>query len=137
MVKSAPKIKPHGSPSKNNIRRTSNPKTPQEQIHAIGDDLEAAIKGYIPVLIMEGALDRRNLRQVLGSGGPELELFKEEFEKIYPNAAVKGEESKEKRDKNSAPVLDKVSRDSTVNYNLPKDTNSNPPNKTTTKKGKK
>ena len=43
MVKSAPKIKPHGSPSKNNIRRTSNPKTPQEQIQAIGDDLEAAI----------------------------------------------------------------------------------------------
>lgn len=124
-----PKINPHGSPNKNNIRRTSNPKTSQERIQAIADDIESAVRAYIPVLQMEGALNRQNIRQVLGSGGPGLNLFEDEFEKNYPNAAIKGEESKEIRKRKTSPVLDKVSKDTSVDYDLPQQKNKNASNK--------
>lgn len=119
MRKKGAKAKPYGNPNQKNIRRGSNPKTPAEQKQAIADDIEAEIRGYLPVIEMEGALMRRNLRQVLGIGGPDLKQWEQEFESDFEKSSVK-DKKEAPPVKQELPDLKRVSIDTTVKINVPK-----------------
>ncbi|GEM_PF-1755780 len=110
---SKPKIRPVGKPDPRNNRKQSNPKTPGEQIQAIADNLESAVYSYQPVLAMESSISRNNMKIVLGIGGAKLGLFTNQLETNYKDV-VGGRSNQSKVEKESAPELKQVSRDTTV-----------------------
>jgi hypothetical protein len=124
---------------KKNIRRQSNPQSREDKVKAIGDDIEAQIRGYLPQLIMESELRQRDMAEVMGVGGPTLKLFVEEFESGYAGATGEAKAKPYGLDKEEAPDLKLGSRDAVVPWGETDDASfgSKPDKKTATKPPKK
>jgi hypothetical protein len=120
---------------KKNVRRQSNPKTPEEKKKAIGDDLESEIRGYLPQMIMESELRQRDMAEVLGVGGPSLSLFVDEFESGYSGATGEPASQPYDLDKEQRPDLKLDSREAVVPWGVADDANfEGSPDKSTSKK---
>ena len=107
------RIRNIGKPDRANTRRQSNPQTPQDKKQAIADDIEGAIYAYQPVLAMESAVRQNDMAIVMGIGSPNLKLFIDQHEAGY-REAVGSRGKASKAEKEAAPQLDQVSRDTTV-----------------------
>ncbi len=111
--RSKPKIRSVGKPDPKNNRRQSDPKSPEEKTQAIADDIESAIYAYQPVLAMESAIRINDVQIALGIGGPNLKLFTDQLETNYKDV-VGGRSTQSKVEKEAAPELKQVSRDTTI-----------------------
>lgn len=122
---------------KKNTRRQSNPQGKQEKIKAIGDDIEAQIRAYLPQLVLESELRQRDMAEVMGMGGPSLELFIEECKSGYADSTDRNESEPYDLDKEQSPDLGLKSQDAALTFASGDDANfDSSPDKKTARKPK-
>jgi hypothetical protein len=108
--------KPKKSGDKPDARRSTRPKTPHDQVNAISDDIKSEVIAYIHRLYLEQGLLRQSMRQVLGVGGNDLELYVEQFKKNYADAVP----SEQAPPKDEQSWLKQKSTDTKVELVIPK-----------------
>lgn len=122
--KKAPKPKTDGKPRQENTRRTSQPKTKEEQTQAIADDIKSELVGFIIRERLAQQVTVESVRIALGRGGSKLDEFLEEFTSGYKRAVPGNQLATEISDeKKNEPELKQVSRDASLNLGLPTDKN--------------
>ncbi|NEQ37963.1 MAG: hypothetical protein F6K40_17510 [Okeania sp. SIO3I5] len=82
------KIKPYGKPGPANITQTSNPKTEQEKVQAIADNIEAAIKGRIEKNMLQNELLLERFMDALGKDKEDLKQYKTNLENNFVQTAT-------------------------------------------------
>ncbi|MDJ0553512.1 MAG: hypothetical protein QNJ68_03550 [Microcoleaceae cyanobacterium MO_207.B10] len=100
------KIKPVGKPKSENVRQTSEPRTPEEKVQALADNIEGQIYAYNIRKELKLKIDRDNMRVVQGVGVVDLKDYKQDHESEYKSGGKKGAKPSE-----TAPELKKVSKD--------------------------
>jgi len=126
-------------PAREATRKSTQPKTPQEQVQAIADDLKAEIISYIYRYALEQQLVLETVQRALGVGGGKLEEFIDELTSQYAKTVPGNESNQEIReDKEVKPDLKMVSKiDKSVQVILPKDKKGNVSRSSTRSTGKK
>lgn len=114
-------------PPKESTRKSTQPKTPEEQVQAIADDLKTEIISYIYRYTLEQQLVLETVQRALGVGGGKLEEYVNELVNQYANTVPGNESNQEIReDKEVKPDLKMVSKiDKSVEVQLPKDRKGN------------
>lgn len=103
-------------------RKTKQPKTEEEQVQAIADDLKSEVISYIYRYVLEQQLVMETVERALGKGGGKLEEFIEEMKSGFSKTVPEGELAKEIReDKEERPDLNQVSKTEYGQVELPKD----------------
>lgn len=123
---------------KKNTRQTSNPTGKQEKIKAIGDNVEGKIRAYLPQMVLESELRQRDMAEVLGVGGPSLELFIDEFQSGYAESTDRNKSEPYDLEKEQAPGLKLESQDVALKFDAGDDVNFDAsPDKKTARKPKR
>lgn len=129
-----PKPKTSNKPKQENVRRTSQPKSKEEQVQAIADDIKSELVGFILRERLAQQVTVESVRIALGRGGNKLDEFLEEYTSGYKRAVPGNQLATEIQDeKKNEPELKQVSRDASLNLGLPTDKNSPQTGKTTPK----
>lgn len=119
--KKAPK-KPESreNPPPESTRKSTNPKTPDEQIQAIADDIKSELIGWIYRYILEQELVIEGVERALGIGGGNrpLEDFINELESGFKATATRSQQEPNP-DKETMPELKRVSEPARVDVVLP------------------
>lgn len=121
-----PKVQ-NREPPKESTRKSIQPKTPEEQVQAIADDVKAEIVSFIYRYTLEQQLVLETVQRALGVGGGKLEEYTDELTSQY-SKTVPGNESNSEiaYDKEVKPDLRMVSKiDKSVEVILPKDKKGN------------
>lgn len=123
---------------KKNVRRQSNPQGKEGKVKAIKDDLEAEIRSRLPQMVLESELRQRDMAEVLGVGGPALELYIEQFELGYADATGENKAKPYGLDKENNPELELESREAILPWSVSDDANaSNQPDRNSKRKPKR
>lgn len=134
------KVRPHGRPNKGVNRRTSTPTSPQDAIQHIADDIESEVLAYIRRSTMQRAINRMDMRQVLGVGGPDLEQFEDLMKEGFAPAIENGDPSAPYgMERDDRPIIKQVSDEVELKSEFKKevDSQAEPDPKTKRRRGKK
>lgn len=132
-------VRPHGKPNRGVNRRTSTPASPQDAIQHIADDIESEVLAYIRRSTMQRAINRMDMRQVLGVGGPDLEQFEDLMKEGF-SSAIEGDPSAPYgMDRDDRPIIKQVSDEVELKSEFKKevDSQSQPDSRTKRRRGKK
>ena len=107
-------------------RKTAKPKTADEQVQAIADDLKSEVISWIYRYTLEMELMKEATERALGKGGGKLEEFIQEFTSGY-SRTVPGNDTADAitKDKDNRPELKQVSKEAKVDVILPQDKKGN------------
>lgn len=133
--------KPRPPKNKNDIpgeasRKSINPKSPEEQVQAIADDMKSELISWIYRYSLEQELVSDTVTRVLGIGGGHRRLddYIDQLKTGFKGAVPGNQEAKDIMDeKDNAPDLKRVSRDEPTRVVLPKDKNNSLVEKSTTR----
>ena len=106
-------IRKHGSPATKTNRRINNPANGDEAAQMIADDIESEVLSFINRMSMERAINRMDMRQVLGVGGPNLQQYEELIKTGFAEAIEDGADpaSPFGQSKDDHPVLNQISNE--------------------------
>ena len=125
-------------PNGENVRRTSNPKTPKEQVNAISDDIRTEVVEYIKNFYLESMITVDLIKSALNAQESQIEDTVKEFttggKKVLDKAP--GEARGGVYEAN-LPFLKKISSDATVQLSTPDAKASKINNKPSKRSGKR
>lgn len=133
-------IKAHGKPRKEINRRTSTPNSPEDAMQHIAEDLESEVLSYIRRATMQRAINRMDMRQVLGVGGADLEQYEDLIKEGFASAIEKSDPAKPfGMDRDDRPIMNQVSNEIELKSELKKevDITAKTDDKTKRRRGKK
>ncbi len=139
MSRSRPKPKTTGNLPSESQRKSRNPKTPQEQVQAIADDVKAELIAYIYRYSLEQELVVEAVERALGIGGnSKIDDFISELESGFSKSVPSNKQAVEyTENKEDRPILKRVSTPTPVEVLLPKDSSKSTASNRPTPKPKK
>lgn len=105
-------LKKHGSPKAGTNRRVSSPQSGDEAAQMIADDIESEVLAYLNRMTMERAINRMDMRTVLGVGGPDLEQYEDLTKEGFASAIEDGDPvAPYGMNKDDRPILNQISNE--------------------------
>ncbi|MEL7038658.1 MAG: hypothetical protein AAFO04_24045 [Cyanobacteria bacterium J06592_8] len=103
-------------------RKSSDPKSPEQQVQAIADDIKAELISFIYRYALEQELTKDTVERALGRGGGKLQEFIGELESGYAKTVPNQQDNLEKEEEAE---LKQVSTPQSTEIVLPKDKDGN------------
>lgn len=134
-------LKKHGSPKSSTNRRVNSPQSGEEAAQMIADDIESEVLAFLNRMTMERAINRMDMRTVLGVGGPDLEQYEDLSKEGFASAIEDADPaSPYGMNKDDRPILNQVSDEIELKptiKNSGADTTAEPDKTTKRRRGKK
>ena len=137
-VSNPPKPDARRKPDAENVRRTSSPKTPKEQVNALSDDIQTEVTEYIKNFYLEAMITVDLMKSAENAQESQIEETIKEFVTGGKKALAKAPgEAKGGVYESNLPFLKKISEDAVVELDTPDAKQSKISNRPPKKSGKK